>query len=427
VRDLNSSNGTYLNGSRIDAEPLPTSFTLQLGASGPVIFVQFKDVPAHKETQADTIEAISDHYFSETATAQAGERTMMVRRAFQQVKKRQSRRYLLAIAVVLVLLLASSGIGLYHYTQLRKAKLVAIEIFYSMKSLSLQITQIEDLIQRVGESRELKDDIAAKRKQLTAMEDQYNQFIDDFGIIGREMDEVDRIIIQVARLFGECEVNMPEGFIEEVKKYIAKWQKTDRLARAVQRIEKNNYAPHIVDVMQSNGLTPHFIYLGLQESDYRRTAVGPPTRFGIAKGIWQFIPSTAKEYGLRVGPLSKEARYDPSDERFNFQAATNAAGRFLRDLYKTDAQASGLLVMASYNWGFTRVRKRIQQMPDHPKDRNFWQLLQNYKIPKETYDYVFYIFSAAVIGENPQLFGFQFQSPLKGLTVQAEAAAAITS
>jgi hypothetical protein len=55
-------------------------------------------------------------------------------------------------------------------------------------------------------------------------------------------------------------------------------------------------------------------------------------------------------------------------------------------------------------------------MPANPKDRNFWNLLSKYrdKIPDETYNYVFYIFSAAVIGENPTLFGFNFDNPLKG-------------
>jgi hypothetical protein len=73
--------------------------------------------------------------------------------------------------------------------------------------------------------------------------------------------------------------------------------------------------------------------------------------------------------------------------------------------------------MASYNWGERRVIKLIRQMPENPRERNFWQLLEKYRheIPRETYDYVFYIFSAAVIGENPNLFGFEFENPLAHL------------
>ncbi len=58
--------------------------------------------------------------------------------------------------------------------------------------------------------------------------------------------------------------------------------------------------------------------------------------------------------------------------------------------------------------------KLIQSMPANPRDRNFWKLLTKHrdKIPQETYDYVFYIASAALIGENPRLFGFNFDNPL---------------
>ena len=53
-------------------------------------------------------------------------------------------------------------------------------------------------------------------------------------------------------------------------------------------------------------------------------------------------------------------------------------------------------------------------MPPNPRERNFWKLLERYRerVPKETYDYVLSIVSAAVIGENPRLFGFNFDNPL---------------
>ena len=72
------------------------------------------------------------------------------------------------------------------------------------------------------------------------------------------------------------------------------------------------------------------------------------------------------------------------------------------------------MVIASYNWGERRVIELIRKMPETPRERNFWRLLTDHKkeIPRETYDYVFRIISAAVIGENPSLFGFNFDNPL---------------
>jgi membrane-bound lytic murein transglycosylase D len=138
---------------------------------------------------------------------------------------------------------------------------------------------------------------------------------------------------------------------------------------------------------------------------------------GIAKGMWQFMPDTAVAYGLHVGPLMGVRQPDLRDERHQAQKETQAAARYLKDLYSTDAQASGFLVMASYNWGEGRVISLIRSLPANPKERNFWQLLLHHRqrIPQETYDYVFSIASAAVIGENPRLFGFDFDNPLAGI------------
>jgi membrane-bound lytic murein transglycosylase D len=220
--------------------------------------------------------------------------------------------------------------------------------------------------------------------------------------------------MRMAHRFGECEINMPDGFVEEVSGFIANWQSSKRLARVIRRATRRGYIPKILEALNQEELPAEFFYLAVQESNLDHQAVGPRTRFGIAKGMWQFIPSTAEKYGLRVGPLKDEAVVDLLDERHHFDKSTRAAASYLRDIYTTDAQASGLLVMAAYNWGERRVVKLIQTMPENPRERNFWQLITKYrdKVPDETYDYVFSIFTAAVIGENPRLFGFEFDNPL---------------
>jgi soluble lytic murein transglycosylase-like protein len=179
----------------------------------------------------------------------------------------------------------------------------------------------------------------------------------------------------------------------------------------LQRAESSGYARKIEKTLQENNLPRQFIFLALRESEFSPKAVGRYTRYGYAKGMWQFIPETAQHYGLKIGPLYKKRVYDPYDERFHVDKATRAAAKYIRDINNTEAQASGLLVMASYNWGENNIREIIRTMPENPKERNFWLLLKKAKIPKETYDYVFYIFSAAVICENPRLFGFDFDAP----------------
>jgi membrane-bound lytic murein transglycosylase D len=174
------------------------------------------------------------------------------------------------------------------------------------------------------------------------------------------------------------------------------------------------YPKKIVAEFQKQNLPAQFFYLAMQESDFDELAVGRTTRWGIAKGMWQFIPETGTRFGLKIGPLSGFRRADPVDERHNWEKATEAAARYIKDIYSTDAQASGLLVMASYNWGENRVIKMLRTMPANPRERNFWKVLERHRdqIPKDTYDYVLSIVSAAVIGENPRLFGFGFDDPL---------------
>jgi hypothetical protein len=214
---------------------------------------------------------------------------------------------------------------------------------------------------------------------------------------------------------------MPAGFVKEVLNYIEKWKATSRLRLAIRRAQQRGYTKRIAETFLAYDLPPQYFYLGLQESNFDLEACGPPTKWGIAKGIWQFIPATAVFYGLRTGPLQHLQRPDPRDERHNFKKSTKAAAQYIKAIYNSDAQASGLLVMASYNWGERRVNRLIKTMPENPQERNFWLLLEKYKkrIPRQTYDYVFHIFSAAVIGENPELFGFDFENPLAYLERQS--------
>ena len=54
-------------------------------------------------------------------------------------------------------------------------------------------------------------------------------------------------------------------------------------------------------------------------------------------------------------------------------------------------------------------------IPQNPQQRSYWRFLNEYgdRMPQQTKDYVFYIVSAAVIGQNPRLFGFDFDNPLE--------------
>jgi pSer/pThr/pTyr-binding forkhead associated (FHA) protein len=418
IKDMDSANGTYLFGIRIQEAPLPEEAELELGKGGPVVqlVLQKEETPKGVEDQTkggtrgfSSATQIIRNYFDKSQQEQAGEQTMMFRHAVEGIHKKKSKKYMIIIGISLVLLLTAGGVIIYQKHKISKMRNAAIDIFYNMKSIELQIAQLESIALLKADPEQVRE-ILAKREQLKQMENNYDNFVNELGIYKR-MGEDERTIFRVARLYGECDVNIPAGFVREVMDYIGKWKATNRLKDGINRAKMNNYVPTIVHALTENNLPPQFFYLALQESGFERYAVGPKTRYGHAKGMWQFIPSTAKNYGLRIGPLQGMGVYDPQDERFDFERATVAAARYLKYINNTEAQASGLLVMASYNWGESNVRDIIRRMPENPGERNFWRLLAMRNIPRETYDYVFYIFSASVICENPRLFGFDFDCP----------------
>jgi membrane-bound lytic murein transglycosylase D len=304
-------------------------------------------------------------------------------------------------------------VALFQYRRSSRQAALAEELFYAMKSLDVDVARVEKQLADAG-SPQADTYTAQHRQRREAMEARYNEFLSALGVYDNKLSEQDRLILRVARIFGECELAMPEDFKRQVEGYIDKWKSSGRFARAVARAGANGYTTPIVRELLKHNLPPQFFYLALQESDFDEYVSGPMTYKGIAKGMWQFIPETALKYGLRLGPLVDAPRPDPADERHQWQKATAAAARYLKDIYATDAQASGLLVMASYNWGEDKVVRLLRSMPANPRERNFWKVLTEHRarVPDQTYDYVFYIVAAAVIGENPRLFGFPFDNPM---------------
>ena len=284
-----------------------------------------------------------------------------------------------------------------------------------MKSLELDVRRLEAA---AGPDKSI-------REHRARLEAQYDDLLKTLGIYSERTPADVQLIYRMVHRLGESEATVPKGFVDEVRKYIKQWDAA-QLRTSVGRANAQKLGPQVSEILLQHHLPREFFYLALQESNFDPKAIGPSTRFGVPKGMWQIIPPTGQAYGLRLGPLRGERLYDPTDDRHNVAKSTAAAARYLEDLYTTDAQASGLLVMASYNMGETRLLKLIRTLPESPAQRNFWALLEKHRreIPTETYNYVFRVFSAAVICANPKLFGFDFDPPLGSLPDAAASGAA---
>jgi len=417
IRDLQSSNGLFVDGRRTERTAIGDGVTVTVGADGPTLRIEPEGVapapePRQDTTHDGTLDEYAQRYFqSEGDDESVGGRTLMIRKAFQKVQQQQRRRSRVAIGAAALIALAAGGYALYAHRVIGRQTAQAQELFYSIKAQDVVIASLEEKLAQSANAPG-QQQVAAYLQERRRMQSNYESYV--AGLYDRKLNEKEKLILRVTRLFGECDVAAPPDYIGEVMRYIGKWQSTGRFAQALKRAQDAGYPPRIAEAFIAQNLPPQYFYLAMQESDFDPSRSGPPTRWGIAKGMWQFIPETGARFGLRSGPLAGRPVVDPADERLDWVKATPAAAKYIKDIYSTDAQASGLLVMASYNWGEFRVIDLLRKMPADPRQRNFWKLLAQYRerLPLQTYEYVFYIVSAAVIGENPRLFGFQFDNPL---------------
>ena len=151
---------------------------------------------------------------------------------------------------------------------------------------------------------------------------------------------------------------------------------------------KIRYEPMIRRELREAGLPQDLIYLSLIESGMSPNAYSRAS----AVGLWQFIASTGRNYGLEVSYWIDERR-DP-------EKATDAAVRHLKDLY--EEFGSWYLAAAAYNGGPNRVRRGLRTVPGG----TFWDLADRRLLRRETRDYVPKIIAAAMIGHDPARYGF---------------------
>jgi len=164
------------------------------------------------------------------------------------------------------------------------------------------------------------------------------------------------------------------------------------------------YEGMIRDRLRRKGLPEDLLYLTLIESGLSNTAVSRAR----AVGMWQFIASTGRNYGLEIDPWVDERR-DPFK-------ATDAAVNHLADLVLR--LGSVYLAAAAYNAGAGRVERGLRRLPgeiDSLTDHVFFQLSDRRYLRRETRDYVPKLIAAALIAKQPARYGFSGITPLPPL------------
>lgn len=153
--------------------------------------------------------------------------------------------------------------------------------------------------------------------------------------------------------------------------------------------------PVIEPILAAYGIPDDFKYMPLVESGLK-SGVSPKG----AAGFWQFMPGTARNYGLTVN--------SEVDERNNLRKSTVAAAKYIRELY--GIFDSWTLVAAAYNVGDNHMRKQISKQ----NQDNYFKM----KLNRETGGYVYKLISMKAIVEHPARYGFTAAAPAPVLAYQ---------
>jgi len=181
--------------------------------------------------------------------------------------------------------------------------------------------------------------------------------------------------------------DLPLMMTDQVAGYINYFSSRGRgtLEHALARAGR--YQEMIQRVLKKEGVPQDLIYLAQAESGFHPLAL---SRAG-ARGIWQFMSSRAKGYGLE--------RNWWVDERQDPEKATRAAARHLKDLY--NEFGDWYLAMAAYNSGPGTVQSAVKRTGYV----DFWELYRRNVLPKETRNYVPIILAVTIMAKNPEQYG----------------------
>ena len=160
----------------------------------------------------------------------------------------------------------------------------------------------------------------------------------------------------------------------------------------------NRYIDLMKDIFQEQGLPTDLVYMSMVESGFSTHARSRAN----AVGYWQFLQSTGHHYGLRID--------SEVDDRLDFALSTQAAGRYMQNMYSVFED--WLLSMAAYNCGQNCVLRAIRKH----NSKDFWHLVENKALPRETRNYVPKIIAMKIIASDPSSYGFanlDYQTPLE--------------
>ncbi len=414
IYDSASTNGTYVDGQRVQQALLTPCVEIRLGAAGPRYTFEVEHVTAAsaldetvvfsesqvrreevaqeaRSEQTDGAVNRHDEQLLSAAVAKAREARQMgrldqtqtiMREMLGTAKGRAGKRFKIAIVALAASLVVVSAVGYWKVEEKTDLDRQIDNIERRLASGELDQVEIDGLMERLDEHQ----------REAQALQ---SSLLFRWGILGEEQLFIQREVRTLMKEFGAEAYSIPPGFIEQVNRFIEIYQTRDRAH--VERVlgKSNADLERMRTIFVEEKLPPDLAYMVLVESAF---LAGSYSRAGAA-GPWQFRAATAREYGLTVTA--------GVDERYDLDKSTRAAAGYIRRLILDfGTGSSAMLALAAYNVGPGKVKRAVRKVEDPIKQRNFWYLYRAQALPTETREYVPKIIAAIIIGRYPERFGF---------------------
>jgi soluble lytic murein transglycosylase-like protein len=432
VIDVGSSNGTLLNGKRVRRQKLRPGDRIVFGAQdGPEVRFDIDDshpglnlggqrAPAQAAPQRRPAAQLAPDQDAQALAQEAQQKIAMARamsgaessgqtmfimadslqRAERTAERKIGKRWKKVVLAVLAVACAGFvGMGVYIWRQSEEIG----RLGEKKASADKEIQRIQLQMQIEGDPEKLQ----ALEERLLALTGKAQQAIGEMqqkdkakaAEMTTASDELDRQLRQILRKFDAETYAIPPIFKERVRHHIEGTLGRGN-TRSVVYKRKKQFWPVIVKELSALGLPEEMGYVAWVESQFDAYAESS----AHAKGMWQFMPDSARRLGLRVD--------DKLDERTDVVKSTRAAARYLAQLLAQFGGDSFMLAIAAYNKGENGLMRVLRDGALEPggwrkEKRDFWHLYRMHKLPEETMEYVPQILAAAVISNNPQRYGLE--------------------
>ncbi|MCL2689925.1 MAG: transglycosylase SLT domain-containing protein [Chitinispirillia bacterium] len=382
LQDMQSTNGTFVNGSKIqDERTVKEGDEIGLGISGPRFRVIRRsaaennstgiDRPKHNDNVAAQKPVNDNRPITSTTTIKTTGSNNSPAAQTITAKKSAVSKHIITGSIAALMLIAL--IFVISFTSGNTGK---------TKPASSQPS-------------------TSPRFNFTPGESSSNNIDYDFDDIGRADVSSGRSVVEaridaILRRFGERDYQIPPEMVARVEFYIARETGPRRRTVAMFMERRKQYFPMIQRIFTEKNIPLDLAYVSIVESGLDPYALS----HAGAKGIWQFMPRTARAYGLEVS-AHRDDRTDP-------EKSTYAAAAYFRHLIAIfGSRSSVMLCMAAYNAGETRIINALKRIEDPMNNRDFWYLYRRKWLAEETNEYIPQILALIIISEHMEEYGFE--------------------